>query len=60
MGLSDQIVPIQNPLKSISLYSIFTRNALVDKDFVDRYSSALKTFKATPEYKVIFDKYFGK
>lgn len=59
MGLADKIVVLKNPIKSASLYAIFSQKT-VDKDFVNKFSAELKTFKATPEYKAIFDKYFGK
>ncbi|MBF0412653.1 MAG: transporter substrate-binding domain-containing protein [Desulfamplus sp.] len=59
MGLSDKVVPIENPIKSISLYAIFSKNT-VDKDFVDKFSAELKAFKATQDYKAIYEKYIGK
>lgn len=59
MGLLDKVVPLKNPIKSISLYAIFSRNT-VEKEFVDAFSEKLKAFKKTNEYKLIFDKYFGK
>lgn len=59
MGMSDKIVAIPNPIKLISLYAIFSKNT-IDKDFVDQFSAELKTFKSTEDYKLIFNKYFGK
>lgn len=59
MGLSDQVTVLKTPIKSASLYAIFSQKT-VEKDFVDKFSAELKTFKATPEYKAIFEKYFGK
>ena len=58
LGASGQVLALKKPLMTMSLYSIFSRNSDVDKDFVDQYSSVLKTFKSTPEYRALFDKYF--
>lgn len=58
MGASDKIVALPKPIKTISLYAIFSKNT-VDKDFVDQFSAELKAFKQTEEYKHIFNKYFG-
>lgn len=59
MGLADKVVVLKNPIKTASLYAIFSQKT-VEKDFVDKFSAELKEFKKTPEYKSIFDKYFGK
>ncbi|MBF0573182.1 MAG: transporter substrate-binding domain-containing protein, partial [Desulfamplus sp.] len=59
MGLADKVVQLPKPLQVSNLYCVFSRNT-IDKDFVDKFSAELKTFKATEEYKTIFDKYFGK
>jgi len=58
MGLSDKIIPIKKPIAKISLYPIFSRNT-VDKEFVDRFSEELKAFKASPEYKSIYNRYLA-
>jgi polar amino acid transport system substrate-binding protein len=58
MGLSGKIVPLPKPLEVTSLYAVFSKNT-VEKDLVDRFSAELKKFKATPQYKEIFSKYFG-
>lgn len=59
MGLADKVVVLKNPIKTASLYAIFSQKT-IEKDFVDKFAAELKAFKATPEYKAIFDKYFGK
>lgn len=59
MGLADKVVVLKKPIKSASLYAIFSQKT-VEKDFVDKFAAELKAFKATPEYKAIFDKYFGQ
>ncbi|WP_027357843.1 substrate-binding periplasmic protein [Desulforegula conservatrix] len=58
MNLTGKIVPLKKPIAKISLYPIFSRNT-VEKEFVDRFSDELKAFKATPEYKKIYDRYFS-
>lgn len=58
MGFSGKIVPLKKPLEMTSLYAVFSRNT-VEKEFVDRFSAELKTFKGTAAYKQIFNKYFG-
>ncbi len=59
MGLADKVTVLKKPIQTASLYAIFS-NKTVEKDFVDKFAAELKAFKATPEYKAIFDKYFGK
>lgn len=57
MGFTGKIVPIKKPLSKISLYPIFSKKT-VNKEFVDKFSQELKTFKVTTEYKRIYNKYF--
>lgn len=57
MGLTGKIVPLKKPIANVSLYPIFSRNT-VDKEFVDKFSEELKSFKTTQEYKSIYNKYF--
>jgi polar amino acid transport system substrate-binding protein len=59
MGLTDQIIVLKKPIKTTSLFAIFSQKT-VKKDFADKFSSELKAFKATTEYKTLFNKYFGK
>jgi len=59
MGLADKVIVLKNPIKVASLYAIFSQKT-IDKDFVDKFSAELKSLKTTPEYKAIYDKYFGK
>lgn len=56
LGVTDKVVALQKPLKKISLYAVFSK-ITVKKEFVDQFSTELKTFKATEEYKIIYDKY---
>lgn len=57
-GLAGKIVPLAKPVARMSLYPIFSRNT-VEKDFVDRFSEELKTFKTGPEYRKIYNRYFS-
>jgi polar amino acid transport system substrate-binding protein len=59
MGLENDVVAItNNPLKKVGLYPLFSKKT-VDKKTVDEFSKALKSFKTTPEYKKIYETYFG-
>lgn len=59
MGLTDKIVVLPKPLKRISLYAVFSKKT-IDKDFVDKFTAELKAFKATQDYKTIYEKYISK
>ncbi|PTX91544.1 transporter substrate-binding domain-containing protein [Opitutus sp. ER46] len=50
LGLEGKIVPlVDHPLKAGGLYVMFSKKT-VPREFVDRFSTALKAFKQTPDY----------
>jgi len=59
LGLTDKIVVLPKPLKEFHSYAVFSKRR-IEKSFVDQFSAELKAFKATEEYKAIYEKYFGK
>jgi polar amino acid transport system substrate-binding protein len=59
LGLADVIEPLPSPvIKEDDLFIMFSRKT-VSPDFVERFSAALKAFKATEDYGAIYDKYFA-
>ncbi len=59
MDAADKVIALPNPLQKISLHAVFSKKT-IDKEFVDKFSAELKAFKATEEYKAIYEKYIGK
>lgn len=57
LGLEGKIIPLEKPIKKISLYAIFSKESL-DRDYVDEFSKELKAFKQTSDYKALLRKYF--
>lgn len=58
LGIEDEIVRLPKAFIQKPYYMIFNK-AHVDEAFVERFSAALETFKQSPEYKTIYDKYFN-
>ena len=59
MGLTAKIKPLAAPvIKEDNLYIIFSKKT-VSPEFVERFSTALGTFKKTNFYRGIHEKYFG-
>jgi polar amino acid transport system substrate-binding protein len=59
MGLTGRVQPLTSPvIKEDNLYIIFSKKT-VTRDFVERFSSSLRTFKNTPSYEAIYEKYLG-
>jgi polar amino acid transport system substrate-binding protein len=57
LGMQNDVVAFTDaPIKSTGLYYLFSKKT-VTQDFVDKFSAALKQFKATPEYDKIYHKY---
>jgi len=58
MGLSEKIAPLlSRSALEVSVYVCFTKTR-VSPSFVDAFSNALKQFKQTEAYQVLYRKYF--
>lgn len=59
MGLASKIQPLPSPvIKEDDLYIIFSKKT-TKREFVERFSTALRAFKKTKAYSAIHEKYFG-
>ena len=56
LGIGDKCVALKKPFMINYLYVMFSKKT-VSKEFVDKFSIALKEFKTTREYKEIVDKH---
>ncbi|MBF0226565.1 MAG: transporter substrate-binding domain-containing protein [Desulfobacterales bacterium] len=59
LNAREQLTYLPKPLTQKPYYIIFNKKKM-SKEFVDKFSEALKNFKQTDEFAKISEKYFGK